>query len=57
MIDEKRKRFEQELEICIRSMRYAFPKMSRKEAEKECRKYIKLTLDVYGKKVFQSGSK
>ena len=49
-IDEKRKRFEQELEICIRSMRYAFPKMSREKAEKECRKYIKLTLDVYGKR-------
>lgn len=50
-IDRRRRQYHQDIEICIRSMMYTFKKMSRKEAEKECRKYIKISLDLYAKRV------
>ena len=39
------------LELCIRSMMFTFKKMDRKTAERECRKYIKISLDLYSKRV------
>jgi hypothetical protein len=40
-----------ELETCVRAMLYTFKKMDRKTAERECRKYIKISLDLYAKRV------
>jgi len=50
-LQERKAKYHQDLELCIRAMMYTFKKMDRKTAEKECRKYIKISLDIYSKRV------
>jgi hypothetical protein len=53
-MSDPQKRKEQyylDLELCVRAMLYTFKKIDRKTAERECRKYIKISLDLYSKRV------
>jgi hypothetical protein len=53
-MSDPQKRKEQyylDLELCVRSMMFTFKKMDRRTAERECRKYIKISLDLYSKRV------
>jgi hypothetical protein len=50
-LQKRKAEYYSDLELCIRSMLYVFKKMDRKTAEKECRKYIKISLGIYSKRV------
>jgi hypothetical protein len=50
-LQKRRAEYYQDLELCIRAMMFAFKKIDRETAEKECRKYIKISLDLYSKRV------
>jgi hypothetical protein len=50
-LQKRKAEYHQDLELCIRAMVFTFKKMDRRAAERECRKYIKISLDLYSKRV------
>jgi len=50
-LQKRKAEYYQDLELCVRAMLYTFKKMDRETARRECMKYIRISLDLYSKRV------